>query len=244
MPRQSFDLVLEAAVKIAPEVKHFRFRRQDGMHFDFTPGQFITFMLPTKNKVLRRSYSLAAAPDKHGTIELAASYVTGGTASETLFNLQVGDVLSATGPFGRLVLPSTSFARYIFVATGTGVTPYRSMLPALAERIQEHDAKVVLLQGVRHVDELLYGEDFLAFQQQYHQFQYLACYSREQLSSPATHERCQRVQFCFSELNLNPSHDLVYLCGNPNMIDEAFVYLTECGFATAQIKREKYISSN
>jgi NAD(P)H-flavin reductase len=44
-------------------------------------------------------------------------------------------------------------------------------------------------------------------------------------------------------LALNPEGDKVYLCGNPAMIDEAFAYLTQNGFTTPHIVREKYISN-
>jgi NAD(P)H-flavin reductase len=44
-------------------------------------------------------------------------------------------------------------------------------------------------------------------------------------------------------LSLNPDEDIVYLCGNPGMIDESFAYLKDKGFALQRIIREKYISS-
>ena len=50
------------------------------------------------------------------------------------------------------------------------------------------------------------------------------------------------MQFIYPELHLNPEQDLVYLCGNPGMIDDSFSYLKEQGFAMQQIIREKYIS--
>jgi ferredoxin-NADP reductase len=243
MSRTAFDIVLQRAELIAPRVKHFVFERADGAVFDFIPGQFITLELPYADKILRRSYSLACAPDSNARLELAAAYVEGGTASELLFKLQPGQAVAATGPFGRLVLPDDTQARYILVATGTGVTPYLSMLPELAKRMEADNTQVVLLQGVRTPAELLYGERFLTFASQQPSFRYLACYSRSPDHKPQAHERLHRLQQGFSELALQPEHDVVYLCGNPNMIDEAFAYLSAQGFASKQIKREKYISA-
>jgi NAD(P)H-flavin reductase len=48
----------------------------------------------------------------------------------------------------------------------------------------------------------------------------------------------------FGSLDLSPTTDVVYLCGNPNMIDEAFQLLVDAGFPIPQIRREKYISSH
>ena len=45
-------------------------------------------------------------------------------------------------------------------------------------------------------------------------------------------------------LDLNPETDVVYICGNPNMIDQSFEMLTNAGFDIKSVRREKYISSN
>jgi NAD(P)H-flavin reductase len=45
-------------------------------------------------------------------------------------------------------------------------------------------------------------------------------------------------------LDLDPENDIAYLCGNPDMIDQAFDRLTQKGFSPKNIRREKYISSN
>jgi NAD(P)H-flavin reductase len=50
------------------------------------------------------------------------------------------------------------------------------------------------------------------------------------------------VQSSFPELDLNPEEDMVYLCGNPGMVDESFSDLKDRGFAIQRIVREKYIS--
>jgi NAD(P)H-flavin reductase len=51
------------------------------------------------------------------------------------------------------------------------------------------------------------------------------------------------VQVALQEIRPDPAHDIAYLCGNPNMVDEAFTLLKEAGLAIPHIRREKYISS-
>ncbi len=244
MVRKAFEISLKEKRELAPDIMHFVFERTDGAEMAFIPGQFITLMLAREGKLVRRSYSLASAPNGSSHVEFAASYVPGGFASELLFNLQAGDVIEATGPFGRLILPEEQESRYIFVATGTGITPYRAMLPALAERLTLHNAKVVFCQGMRTNQEMLYSDEFTAFAKAHANFTYYPCVSREEPSDAFTHGRRGYVQDCFAELDLQPEADLFFLCGNPNMIDVAFADLTEKGFATPRLKREKYISSN
>jgi ferredoxin-NADP reductase len=247
MSRKEFHLILEASEQIAPDVKHFTFRYEEGESFEFIPGQFITLHIPTPEKLLRRSYSIANKNHQAtNKIEFAASYVPAGIASELLFTLKPGDRLTATGPFGRLILREEMPERYILVATGTGVTPYRTMLAELEQRFKLRPCfKVILLFGVRRQEDLLYRDEFIGFAEKHHWFEFHAYYSRVKLQEALNFEHTGYVLNAFSEINPNPKQDIVYLCGNPNMVDEVFTLLVKSyAFPTDIIRREKYISSN
>jgi ferredoxin-NADP reductase len=247
MSLNTFPLVLKETRTLTPSVRHFVFAPPEGApEFVFTPGQFITIHFEIENQLFRRSYSIATIPGQSGTvIEFAASYVKDGPGSELLFRLKVGEVIQATGPFGRLILrPDEISSRYVLVATGTGVTPYRTMLPQIKQRLlNQPDLAVVLLLGVRNREELLYGSDFTEFERLHPRFKFIAKYSREIEKQLEPFEQAGYVQTSFEHLNLNAQEDIVYLCGNPNMIDDAFAQLRSLGFDTHRIRREKYISS-
>ena len=239
-----FELKLNSTRLLTPTVLHLAFSRVDGQVLEFIPGQFITFLLPTEDgKIARRSYSIANTPQS-SNIEIAVSPVEGGIATRVLFNLKPAEVLMSSGPFGRLILPTENHPKKIVLAaTGTGVSPYRAMLPQIQNILkQSPDVKFTLLLGVQYRKDLLYAEDFIAFAKQYPQFQFRAYLSREELLIE-NYEYKGYLQQAFTELNLDIANDLVYLCGNPNMIDDAFAQLTEAGFPTPHIKREKYLSS-
>jgi ferredoxin-NADP reductase len=246
MSLQTFPLILKETYMITPTVRHFAFVREDASHFQFIPGQFITIHFEQNGKTLRRSYSVASIPARTEAIEFAASYIEGGPGSEFLFHLNIGDTLQASGPFGRLILREDEMPRrYVFVATGTGVTPYRSMLTHLGEQFVRHPhLEVILLLGVRNREELLYGDDFIEFATTYPRFRFIPHYSRPSEASLALFERSGYVQTGFTDLALSPLEDVIYLCGNPNMIDQAFEQLRAIGFDTQRIRREKYISPN
>src|SRR5690606_13062833 len=129
---------------------------------DFIPSQFIQVHFhfadgtPTK-----RSYSLATIHDPArrpgDTLEMAVSDGPGGAATDVDKGLDLGDSVQASGPFGRFCLmPADSNRRYLLIGTGTGVTPYRSMLPLLEQAIAGRGIEVVLLFGARTPEELLY----------------------------------------------------------------------------------------
>jgi len=247
MPRITYTCQLEWSQLIAPRTLHLGFKRLDEAVMPFVPGQFITLHLnsPDKTKILHRSYSIANAPGKK-EIEIACSYVEGGVASEFLFNLKPGMQFEASGPYGLFVLKKEEMPkRYIFVATGTGVSPYRSMLDELKTRMTEQAAlEAVVVLGVRNPQELLFREELIKAMTHLPNFKFHACYSQEMGEKPLHFETKGRVQAVFPALNLNPRSDVVYLCGNPNMIDESFELLTQQGFDKKNVRREKYVFSH
>lgn len=246
MPISTFPATLKKSMMITSKVKHFIIECSLMPAFQYEPGQFITIHFDYNNQSYKRSYSIANEPQKNNLIEFAAGYFANGPGTEFLFNLNINDPLHISGPYGRLILKEeqdSSLKRYILVATSTGITPYRSMLKELGKRLEQNpDLEVVIIQGVQRREEVLYFEDFSSFTQKYAKASFLSYLSRHPDDDLRSNEFMGYVQLAFPGLNLNPLQDIIYLCGNPGMIDESFNYLKEQGFALSQIIREKYIS--
>ncbi len=245
---ESFQLRLVDARMLAPTVRHLVFERVDGQPLAFQPGQFLQVHFhyddgtPTK-----RSYSVGSVGDGASPvrqIEIAVSYVEGGAATKLLGELPVGGIVDASGPYGRFCLQEAdTHPRYLLLATGTGVTPYRAMLPQFEKLLAAGNREVVLLYGARNETELLYGEEFEAFAQRHPGFLFHGCLSREARAVPRPGDRAGHVQNVLAELGPSAERDIAYLCGNPNMVDAAYAALQEFGLPVKQIRREKYISS-
>ncbi|QDA58505.1 FAD-binding oxidoreductase [Thermomonas aquatica] len=238
---------------IAPTVAHLSFLRDDGQPLDYIPGQFIQVHFTYADGApARRSYSLATQHD-HAlgageAVEIAVSYVAGGAATALFEGMELGGSVDASGPYGRFCLmPADANQRYLLIGTGTGITPYRAMLPQLGQLIAGRGVEVVLLQGARTPEELLYGDEFRAFADAHPGFRYLPCLSRAlpQAGSPLAHADVRHgyVQDALAEFAPNAEGDIAYLCGNPNMVDACFEALKECGLPIPQIRREKYVSN-
>ena len=249
-----FPLKLVERRMLAPTVAHLSFVRADGQPLDFIPGQFVQVHFhygdgtPTK-----RSYSLATIHD-HAlgpgeAVEIAVSYVPGGAATALFEGLDAGGTIDASGPYGRFVLmPADQNRRYLLIGTGTGVTPYRAMLPQIERQIAERGLQVVLLFGARTPQELLYGDEFRAFADRHPgHFRFVPCFSRElpEAGSPQAHADVRHgyVQQFLGEFAPDPAGDIAYLCGNPNMVDACFEALKDAGLEVKQVRREKYVSS-
>lgn len=240
-----FPVVLDNVVMLSPSVKHFSFLSKQQPRFDYLPGQFITIHFEHEGKMYRRSYSIANPPENDNRIEFAAGFVQDGVGTNFLFNLKAGDEVQVSGPFGRLILKDETPKRYILIATSTGVTPYRAMLPELSKRMRlDANLRCIVMLGVQKREDILYNQEFRDWAARLApQIEFKAYLSRAENSELEPHENHGHVQVGFDELNLNPENDVVYLCGNPLMIDDSFAILKELGFTTQNIIREKYISS-
>ena len=234
---------------LAPAVRHMSFERADGKPFAFVPGQFVQIHFHyADGKPTKRSYSVATIGN--GTVapvervEIAVSYVEGGAATALLSDLAVGGTVDASGPYGRFCLmEADTNKRYLLVATGTGVTPYRAMLPKIREAIATRGCTFALIYGARNETELLYGEEFEAFAREVSGFTFHPCFSRAMRAPPRPNDRSGRVHVALAELKPDAANDIAYLCGNPDMVDEAFALLKEAGLPVPHIRREKYVSS-
>ena len=245
-----FPLKLVSRRMLAPTVAHLSFVRDDGQPLDFIPGQFVQVHFHyADGTATKRSYSLATlhdhALDPGESVEIAVSYVAGGAATALFEGLDLGGQIDASGPYGRFCLaPADANPRYLLIGTGTGVTPYRAMLPQLETLIAQRGIEVVLLFGARTPAELLYGEEFRAFADRHpRHFRFVPCFSRELPQAPHADVRHGYVQQFLPEFAPDAATDIAYLCGNPNMVDACFETLKAAGLPVPQIRREKYVSS-
>ena len=145
-------------------------------------------------------------------------------------------------------MPADANQRYLLIGTGTGVTPYRAMLPQLERLIVERGIEVVLLFGARTPVELLYGDEFRAFADKHPATLPLRAVFLARTAgadSPQAHADVRHgyVQQFLQEFTPDADTDIAYLCGNPNMVDACFEALKAAGLPVPQIRREKYVSS-
>jgi CDP-4-dehydro-6-deoxyglucose reductase len=155
----TFETRLIKSRVLTPTVRELTFERCDGEKFEFEAGQWINLALPLPSGEIKRAYSIASGPMQSPRFELAVTLVDGGPGSTYLHNLATGSVVQATGPQGFFTRPLDKTGPSLFVATGTGLTPLRSMM--LAALREEHGLPLWLILGVRTEEDLLYRDELL-----------------------------------------------------------------------------------
>jgi ferredoxin-NADP reductase len=220
--------------EIAPWTHQFEFEAPewDG-HFE--PGQFMSLTANIGGAEVTRAYSIASAPaPATRSFALCANHVPDGRFTPYLFSLAPGAEVDFKGPYGAFVARRPP-ADSILVATGTGIAPFRSMLPALPEN--HPDRQFTLVFGVRHLEGLLYDEELRALAARLPNFDY-----RPTLTRPTADwkGRTGRVQSHVLEV-LGDRRDMdVYICGLREMVDELRTQLKAGGLDRKRIIFEKY----
>jgi ferredoxin-NADP reductase len=218
--------------EIAPNTRHFEFRSEE-WEAAFVPGQFLSLTAEITGEPITRAYSIASPPGGH-TFALCANVVSDGRFSPWLFSLKEGDEIDFKGPYGAFIL-RRPVSDSIFVATGTGIAPFRSMIYS---KVREHpEAQFTLIFGVRHEHGLLYHDEWLSFARELPNFVY-----RPTLTRPPDQwqGRTGRVQQHIFEF-LGDRRDVdVYICGLREMVDDVRAKLKESGLDRKRIIYEKY----
>ncbi len=144
-----------------------------------------------------------------------------GLCSNYLADLQIGDKVQLTGPAGkRFLLPADPAAHnYIFIATGTGIAPFRSMLGDLTKLGMP--SRVDLIMGAPYESDLLYDEDFRELAEDYPgRFHYRTAISRhttpDQPKKLYVQSRLQEDASVLVEI-LKSDRTLIYICGIAGM---------------------------
>ncbi|KTT24479.1 NADH oxidase [Pseudomonas oryzihabitans] len=200
---------------------------------DFLPGQYMNLEVPGSGQT--RAYSFSSRPG-----EAAASFlikqVPGGLMSGWLARARLGDSLRLSGPLGSFFLREVR-RPLLFLAGGTGLAPFLSMLAVLAERGCQQP--IQLLYGVTRDEDLVLVEELEAYKRLLPGLSLRTC-----VADPRTqHPRQGYVTQHLPTEALNGGDVDIYLCGPPPMVDAVRQYLGEQGVEPANFHYEKFTAT-
>ncbi len=166
-----------SAAKSSPEVREIAIEIES-QEFDASVGQNIGVLAPGQAEIGQehhlRLYSIAdvpeTTPDGHQQISICVrrcSYTDEfsgeeypGIASNYLCDLQVGETLTVTGPYGQAFeLPDGHDATLILICTGTGIAPFRAFVKHIYSQRPDFKGRVWLFHGGQTGLDLLYRND-------------------------------------------------------------------------------------
>jgi ferredoxin--NADP+ reductase len=206
----------------------------------FSNGHFTMIGLRVNGKPLLRAYSIVSANyEEH--LEFLSIKVQDGPLTSKLQHIQVGDtIIVGKKPTGTLLIDYLVPGKRLYMfSTGTGLAPFMSVVrdPETYEKFDE----VILVHGVRQVDELAY-HDLLTKHLPEHEFlgelvaeklRYYPTVTREPFENMGRITDLIESGKLFTDLGvpaLNPADDRIMICGSPGMLRDLKHMLEERGF--------------
>lgn len=211
----------------------------DGVpRFGFVPGQWLSFTTRQPDgESLTRAYSIASPPSADNRFALCLNRVQDGFMSNYLCDMPHGSEISCEGPFGDFTLRAPPLDT-IFLATGTGIAPCRSMVHWLLQDAARHDGRQLwLVFGSRREQDIYYHDEFLHLAAAHASFHYLPTLSR---GGPAWRGLRGYVQDHVGGILQGRTDVRAYVCGLKKMVVAARERLQALGCDRRSILTEKY----
>jgi benzoate/toluate 1,2-dioxygenase reductase subunit len=207
----------------------------DASSLSFLPGQYVNVQIP--GSTLTRAYSFSSKPGA-SVASFVVRNVPGGRMSEFLTrDARPGQDISFAGPCGSFYLRPTT-RPVLFLAGGTGIAPFLSMLEALAASGSDHPVRMVF--GVTNDIDLVALEQLDAFKEALPGFEYRTCVAAPE----SAHERKGYVTQHVEAHWLNDGDVDVYLCGPVAMVEAVRGWLGGLGVTPASFHFEKFSASS
>lgn len=247
----------------------FHITPDNGQVPDFKAGQFVTLGLhvPSENKIIRRAYSIASAPEQKRRFELIIRWVrkpVPGRLTTELFNKKEGEEILWVKPTGIFTINekmhdgSPDNRRMVLIGGGTGLAPFISYSVHLKKIGSKRE--IIVLHGASYVDELSYKDVLTSLEEESldtgkdsWNFRYRASISRpqewfnrtwagqkgrvESFLRPKAGKDLSPLEELVGE-KVTPENTSFYICGWQGTVDGALDYLVPKGFVTERNKRK------
>jgi ferredoxin-NADP reductase len=237
-PFQTLTARLIRSVPLSEQTKHLEFEMLRTPRFGFVAGQWLSLKANKPDgEEITRAYSLASPPADDNRFALCLNRVQDGFMSNFLCDLKEGAEIGCQGPFGDFIL-RPPLRDTLFIATGTGIAPFRSMLHWLLADPSRHEGRELwLLFGSRYEKNIYYHDEFLRLAQTHANFHYLPTLSR---GGPEWKGLRGYVQEHVLDIVKGHTDLHAYICGLDKMIKANRELLKSLGCDRKAIRYEKY----
>ena len=206
--------------------------------FGFVAGQWLSLKHNKPDgEEITRAYSIASPPNGGNSFALCMNRVQDGFMSNFLCDMKEGDEIQCQGPFGDFIL-RPPLRDTVFIATGTGIAPFRSMLHWLLDDETRHQSKQLsLVFGNRTEKDIYYHDEFVKLAEQHANFHYLPTLSR---GGPRWTGLRGYVQEHVPTIAQGRTDMHAYVCGLDKMVKANRELLKGMGWDRKSILYEKY----
>ncbi|MBN1554499.1 MAG: hypothetical protein JXA11_07120 [Phycisphaerae bacterium] len=236
---KSYHAKLESVRDLTHDIKLLRFALIEPKRIEFIPGQYISLHLPESvdPSGSSRTFSFAGPPSDEGHVELLIKRHPGGLGTGWIFDiLQVGQTVDFDAPYGRFGL-SDSGAEMIWIAGGSGMSAFRSILRDMVER--NIARPTTLYFGAVAMRDLYLQEELRRYERERDWFTYIPALSKPDPDDAWSGEVGLVTEVVDRRLTDGANVE-AYLCGPAGMIDAGREMLRAKGVGDERIFFDKF----
>lgn len=216
LPIKKMPTRVSSIVKASHDVIVLHLQLPATESFNYCAGQYLEFIL---RDGVRRSYSMASAPQANSKMELHIRHMPGGKFTDHVFSeLKERDILRVEGPFGTFFLREDSKKPMVFLASGTGFAPIKALIEQLQR--QGSERPVTFYWGARRPEDLYLHHWVLEQLPKLPQLRYVPVVS-DATSDDAWTGRTGFVHHAVLQDFPDLSAYQVYACGAPIVVESA-----------------------
>lgn len=239
LPVEDYEGEVVRIETLTPTIRGIWLKLDRPMHFQ--AGQYINLEVAAVDSQ-SRAFSLANAPQQADVVELNVRIVPGGQVTTWLHeNLEVGEKLKLTGPYGRFFVKKSANVPLLFMAGGSGLSSPKSMIEDLLS--EGCELPMTLVYGQRSQAELYYHDEFTALAAQHPNFTYVPALSHEPADSNWGGARGFVHEAAKAHFDNDFRGHKAYLCGPPAMIEACISSLMQGRLFERDIYMEKFFSA-
>jgi len=235
---KTYSARLVRVVPLSDYTRHLEFEMLGASRFGFVAGQWLSVKhrRPDGDEITR-AYSIASPPAEDNRFAFCLNRVENGFMSNYLCDMHEGEEVQCQGPFGDFIL-RPPMRDTLFIATGTGIAPFRSIIHWLLADESRHQSKTLtLVFGNRTEKDIYYHDEFLRLAAEHHNFRYHPTLSRG--DSNWTGLRGY-VQEHVAGIAQGRTDVHAYICGLDKMVKANRDLLKSLGWDRKSILYEKY----
>ena len=232
------NLKISEIIPATKDAKTIRFVSENGYLPPFEAGQYINVAVEIDGVRTTRPYSICSSPRQRAYYEITVARIKNGFVSDYFLDkAKVGDKIEANGPSGVFHFnPVFHYKRSVFLAGGSGITPFMSMIREVLEK--GLDRELHLIYGARNIDLAIFDAELKDFAKKYNNFHYTLVLSDKDAKGGDRNGFIDAD--CIKDVVKTLDKTTFYLCGPQVMTDFCVDMLKSLNVRPRDIRREMF----
>lgn len=233
-----YSATTESVVTLTHDIKQIRFRLDELAEISQRPGQYVQVQAPSAEGLVFRAYSISSPGYEPNVIELIVRLVPGGIGSTYLHNLQEGDQVTFTGPYGEFEMSQDPEVPVICVGGGCGMAPMKNIIYSIYDRWP--DRECWLFFGCRTTQDVFFFEQFKHLAKNHPNFHSIYALSDQLDSQEQWDGETGFIHLSVDKYLNSDGKQQAFLCGPPPMIEAVTRVLEGKGLRPNDIFYDKF----